>query len=101
MNDKLLLFKVTLDSVDYDTYDSALIGCRSESELRESIENGVLSYENWWNDEVTEPIQYLQKFYIKGDQSIESLQLVGVTDSEFKYDVNKRIIIILSSYNAG
>ena len=93
------LFIVKLDHVDWDTYDSAVIGCESKQKLEELLADGVFrtddSNGNYIGD--SPRVEYQNGFEIGRWQKVSSIEPLGSSD----YKTAKEAVVFLSSFNAG
>ncbi|MBR4792577.1 MAG: hypothetical protein IK038_02820 [Bacteroidaceae bacterium] len=93
------LYRVTLTDVDYDTYDAAIIGCKSKEKLEELLANGVFTREDaLGNYRGNSPcVEYQYNFEIGRWQKVDTIEAIGFND----YESNKDAVVFLSSFNAG
>lgn len=86
------LFRVKLNDGGWDTYDSAIIACKSKAMLEELFENG--DFNDCIHD--SERVQYDYRFYMVG-QTVKEIECIGSTI----IPTDKDAIVILSSFNSG
>lgn len=90
---KLKLFFVSLNHVEYDTYDSAVIAATDADTLRRLIDDEMGTVYS------SSRIEYQQDFYLRSGQSIEGIQEIGHYNGDLPD--GKIAKVICSSYNAG
>lgn len=84
------LYKVTLSNGGYDTYDSAVIACKSKEVLEELLDMEFDQFHDSPN------VEFQRDFCIRS-QRVESIEGIGYTDIES----DKKAVVIISSFNAG
>lgn len=93
------LFKIELDNVGYDDYDSCVIVAESKEQVEELCKCNFVKYEEWDTNGVYPIALYDHRNVLSEHFNIHDGQKWTITE----VDINeiKRPIILCSSFNAG
>ena len=93
------LFKIELDNVDYDDYDSCIIVAENKEQVEELCRCNFVKYEEWDTNGVHPITLYDRKNVLSESFGIHNGQKWTITE----VDINeiKQPTIICSSFNAG
>lgn len=93
------LFKIELDKVGYDDYDSCIIVAESKEQVEELCKRDFIEYEDWDMEQHFPKTLYDTKNVLSASFDIHNGQKWTITE----VDINeiKQPTIICSSFNAG
>ena len=93
------LFKIELDNVGYDDYDSCIIVAESKEQVEELCKHNFIEYEDWDMEQHFPKASYDTKNVLSESFDIHNGQKWIITE----VDINeiKQPTIICSSFNAG
>ena len=93
------LFKIELDNVGYDDYDSCIIVAENKEQVEELCKCNFVKYEEWDTNRVCPILLYDHRNILSESFDIHNGQKWTITE----VDINeiKQPTIICSSFNAG
>lgn len=96
---KYKLYKVVLNNVNYDTYDSAVIACTDKVTLENLLNTRFRRSTFMSYDDSTDEVRFDQDFHIETSQKVYSIEEIGVYDNPVA-DCYVAVVVV-SSFNAG